>query len=165
VTDASPRFALPYIVPGQAQKETFHNEALLALDGIVHAAVEAAPSATPPAVLVEGESWIVGAGATGAWSGQDGRLALWSAGGWRFVAPVPGMTAWDKAAGLWRHWTGTVWSDGAMPAAALLIEGRQVVGPRLTAVASPSGGTTIDTEARAAIAALIATLTSHGLTE
>jgi hypothetical protein len=165
VTDASPRFALPYIVPGQAQKETFHNEALLALDGIVHAAVEAAPSATPPAVPVEGESWIVGAGATGAWSGQDGRLALWSAGGWRFVAPVPGMTAWDKAAGLWRHWTGTVWSDGAMPAAALLIEGRQVVGARLPAVASPSGGTTIDTEARAAIAALIATLKSHGLTE
>ena len=39
------------------------------------------------------------------------------------------------------------------------------VGARLPAVASPSGGTTIDTEARAAIAALIATLKSHGLTE
>jgi hypothetical protein len=165
MTDASPRFALPYIVPGQAQKEVFHNEALLVLDGIVHAAVEGAPGATPPAGPVEGGSWIVGAGATGAWSGQDGRLALWSASGWRFVAPVPGMTAWDKAAGFWRHWTGADWSDGALPAAALTIEGRQVVGPRQSEVASPSGGTTIDAEARAAIVALIATLKSHGLIE
>lgn len=165
MTEASPRFALPFIVPGQAQKETFHNEALLALDAIVHAAVEGAPLAAPPATPAEGEAWIVGAGATGDWAGQDHRLAMWSAGGWRFVAPVPGMAVWDKAAALWLYWTGTVWSDGAMPAAALLVDGLEVVGPRQPEVPSPSGGTTIDGEARAAIDALIATLKSHGLTE
>jgi hypothetical protein len=85
--------------------------------------------------------------------------------GWRFVAPVPGMAMWDKAAGLARRWTGAAWNDGAIAASALVIEGRQVVGPRQPEVASPSGGTTIDAEARAAIDVIIATLKSHGLTE
>lgn len=165
MTDASPRFALPFIVPGQAAKEEFHNEALALLDGLVHAAVEGAPAAAPPADPAEGEAWIVAAGATGEWAGRAHCLAIRSAGGWRFVAPVPGLSVWDKAAGLRRAWTGSGWSDGAVSAAALVIEGQQVVGPRQGAVASPSGGTTIDTQARTAIDALIATLKSHGLTE
>lgn len=32
MTDTSARFALPLILPGQAQKEIFHNEALALLD-------------------------------------------------------------------------------------------------------------------------------------
>jgi hypothetical protein len=28
MADTTPRFALPFILPGQAQKELFHNEAL-----------------------------------------------------------------------------------------------------------------------------------------
>ncbi len=63
------------------------------------------------------------------------------------------------------RWAGNGWSEGTLPASALLIGGQQVVGPRLPQVPSPSGGTTIDAEARAAIAALIATLKSHGLTD
>jgi hypothetical protein len=46
-----------------------------------------------------------------------------------------------------------------------VIDGQQVVGPRLPDVPSPSGGTIIDAEARAAVDALIATLKSHGLIE
>ena len=79
------------------------------------------------------------------------------------MAPVPGMLVWNIDAGYWLHWSGSGWSDGELPAAALTIGGQQVVGPRLADVPSPSGGTTIDAEARAAIEALIATLRSHGL--
>lgn len=165
MSEVSPRFSLPFLVPGQAQKEAFHNEALLALDGVVHAAVEGAPAGTPPEATSEGQSWIVGAGATDAWAGRDESLATWTAGGWRFAAPVPGMLAWNKAAGLWLHWDGTAWSDGSLPAASLTIGGLRVVGPRQPEIPSPSGGTTIDAEARTAIGALIATLKSHGLVE
>jgi len=163
MTDSSARFALPFILPGQAQKEAYHNEALALIDAALHACVEQGPLATPPAAPAEGHSWIVAAGATGAWAGEDDRLACRTGGGWRFVAPVPGMLVWNKADGLWLHWTGSGWSDGSLPAAALVIAGQQVVGPRLPDVPSPSGGTTIDAEARASVDALIATLKSHGL--
>lgn len=163
MSETSARFALPFIVPGQAQKEAYHNEALTAIDCALHACVEGAPMANPPATPVIGHGWIVAAGASGAWAGHDEAIASWTSGGWRFVAPVPGMLAWNKAAQIWMRWTGSAWSAGILPASALHINGHQVVGPRLPGVPSPSGGTVIDAEARAAIDVLIATLKSHGL--
>lgn len=161
MTDRSPRFALPYLFPGQAQKEVFHNEALVSIDCALHACIEGV-AADPTVAPDVGESWIIGAG-TGDWSGKDDCIATWTDGGWRFTLPVPGMLVWDQTASYWRHWSGTSWANGALPASAFHIGGEQVVGPRLAAIASPSGGTTIDSEARAAIAAVIATLMSHGL--
>jgi hypothetical protein len=165
MTDRSARLALPYILPGQAQKEAYHNEALAALDALVHAAVEGPALATPPSAPQQGKCWIIAAGATGAWAGQQHKLACWTSGGWRIVVPISGMKVWDKAAAYWRYWTGSAWSDGRLPAAGYLVGGQQVVGPRLAALPSPSGGTTIDSEARAAIGAIIVALKSHGLTD
>lgn len=160
---ATPRFALPLIAPGQAQKEAFHNEALSAIDAAIHACVEGAALATPPSGPNTGQCWLVASGATGAWADADDSLACWTAGGWRFIAPVPGMIVWDRAAGRWIHWSGSAWIEDAWPVATLTIGGEQVVGPRQPDVPSPSGGTTIDAEARAAVDLLIATLKSHGL--
>ncbi|MFN3945198.1 MAG: DUF2793 domain-containing protein [Allosphingosinicella sp.] len=165
MSEETTRFRFPFILPGQAQKEAFHNEALEAVDGALHPSVAGPPMAEPPAAPVSGQGWIVGGQATGAWSGKEGMIARWTAGGWRFTAPVPGMRAWLETGGLWLHWTGTGWSGGEVPAARIVIEGQQIVGPRLPEVPSPSGGTTIDQEARAAIDTLIATLKSHGLTD
>jgi len=163
MAETSPRFSLPFILPGQAQKETYHNEALTLLDAALHASVEDGPTPDPPGEPEIGQSWIVGDDATGSWSGNVNALAIWTSGGWRFVRPVPGMMAWNGAIDCWVHWTGSAWSDGGLPAAAILIGGEQVVGPRLADVPSPSGGTTIDAQARIAIDAVIATLRSHGL--
>lgn len=104
-------------------------------------------------------------GATGAWAGSDDQIATFTEGGWRFVPPQPGMAAWNKQEALWLVYDGTLWNNGALPAAGLIVNGQQVVGPRRPAIASPSGGTTIDVEARAAIDELIATFMSHGLTD
>lgn len=163
MTERSARWALPFILPGQAQKEVHHNESLALADALLHPAVEGAPLATPPVAPEPGQSWIVASGATGAWAGQALRLAVWTAGGWRFVAPGVGMAVWDKAAGLRRQWTGTAWSDGRIEAAAVYVSGAKVIGARQPAVANPSGGTTVDAEARATIAALIVALRTHGL--
>jgi hypothetical protein len=81
------------------------------------------------------------------------------------LVPIAGMSVWDEAAGYARRWTGSAWSNGELPVAGIVIGGKQVVGNRLAAVPSPSGGTTIDAEARAAIAALTVALKTHGLTE
>ena len=165
MTDLSARFALPLILPGQAQKEMFHNEALATIDAALHAAVEEGPRADPPELPEPGESWIAGTASTGDWEAHDHALCCFTEGGWRFVGPVAGMCVWNKAAAHWIHWTGTAWSDGSLPATSLVVDGIRVVGPQVETIASPSGGTIIDTEARAAIDALIATLKSHGLIE
>ena len=165
MTDTTARFALPFILPGQAQKEAFHNEALALLDAALHACVAGDPADEIPPDPGPGESWIVGPAATGAWAGKPDYLATWTEGGWRFVAPVPGMTVWKLDTGYRLHWTGAGWSDGNWPVAALTVGGQQVVGPRLETVPSPSGGTTIDAEARAAVEAVIVALRTHGLIE
>ena len=164
MSEASPRFQLPFIVPGQAQKELFHNEALTRIDIALHAAVETALT-EPPVAPEEGRCWIVAVGAAGGWVGRDGQIAAWTAGGWRFVAPGAGMTVWDKALGAELRWSGTGWNGGELSGSALFVGGVQVVGERLPAVPSPSGGSIIDAEARAAVEAVIATLMSHGLIE
>lgn len=163
MSDATPRFGLPYILPGQAQKEQFHNEALLLADGLLHASIKDGPIADPPASPQPGQAWLVGPAATGAWAGQSNRLAIWTESGWRFVAPTLGMQVWKKPAGFHLRWSGTVWTAGDVTGAKLSIGGVQVVGPRQPAVASPSGGTTIDQEARTAVTAIIVALRSHGL--
>jgi hypothetical protein len=161
--EQTPRFALPFLVPGQAQKELYHNEALLRIDAALQAAVEDGPLADPPADPAEGACWIVGDPAGGAWAGHEAELAMWSAGGWRFVAPAAGMSVWNKAAAAALRWSESGWSEGELRGTALFVGGRKVVGERAPAVPSPSGGTIIDAEARAAVDALIATLMSHGL--
>ena len=162
MTDASPRYALPFILPGQAQKELFHNEALGMIDMALHPVAERADLPEPPAAPTEGRCWIVAAGASGAWSGKQNLLACWTAGGWRFLQPTPGMLVWLAPAGHWLHWNGNGW-NAALPVERLTIGGVQVVGPRQPAVPSPSGGTTIDEQARTAVAALTAALKTHGL--
>jgi hypothetical protein len=160
--DASPRFALPFILPGQAQKEHFHNEALLRIDAILGASALAA-AANPLASPSEGACWIVAAGAGGAWAGRENSIAMWTGSGWRFVAPTAGMRVWNQAAGNEWRWTGTAWSQGALFGSALFVGGQQVVSGRQAAVASPSGGTIIDAEVRAAVNQIIVALKTHGL--
>jgi hypothetical protein len=165
MTESSARFAFPFILPGQAQKEAFHNEALTLVDAALHPCVAGAPTDDVPAEPAAGESWIVAPGAPAPWAGKAHHLATWTDGGWRFTAPVPGMTVWKLDAGYRIHWTGSAWSDGEWVVPALTIAGQQVVGPRLETVPSPSGGTIIDMEARAAVDAVIVALRTHGLIE
>jgi hypothetical protein len=163
MAESTPRFSLPLILPGQAQKELFHNEALALLDAAMHCEVEGAGIGDPPSDPEEGQCWIVGAGAGGAWAGRENAIAMWTASGWRFVDPARGMTARDRDSGLDRRFDGTGWSDGAVQGSRFEVDGVKVVGNRQPAVPSPSGGTTIDVEARLAIAGLIEALMQHGL--
>ncbi|HEX8467079.1 MAG TPA: DUF2793 domain-containing protein [Allosphingosinicella sp.] len=165
MADTTPRFALPFILPGQAQKELFHNEALARIDLALHPAVEGPPAGEPPSAPAAGDCWIVAPAATGDWSGRDNMLAIWTEGGWRFLAPPAGTSAWNKASAVPLLWDGSQWRAGELACTALLVNGVKVVGERLPGVASPSGGTIIDVEARVAINALTAVLMSHGLIE
>lgn len=157
------RWALPLLDAGQAQKEMAVNEALARLDLLTQAAVVSVGLNAPPSAPVVGESWVVGTAPTGAWAGQAGALAGWTAGGWRFVVARDGLSAWSAADQAWATRTNGVWRTGAVVGRSLEIGGEQVVGGRRPAIPTPAGGAVVDAEARATVAAVLAALRAHGL--
>ncbi len=161
--DQTARLGLPMLQPGQAQKELYHNEALALIDLTLHATVEAIGLNAPPANPTPGTCWVVGAAPTGAWAGVAHRLAGWTAGGWRFVPPIDGMTVWSLSDALEARFVDDSWVVGDTQVARLMIGGVQVVGARQPGIADPVGGATIDVEARAALALILSALTAHGL--
>jgi hypothetical protein len=66
---------------------------------------------TPPASPADGACYIPGPGATGAWSGWDGHIAVYS-GGWFRIVPLPGLKAWVRAERLTVTYEDGVWRDG-----------------------------------------------------
>lgn len=154
---------LPFIIAGQAQKEIWHNESLQHLDLVVAGAVEEAPRNDPPSAPVAGACYIVGPSGSGVWAGRSNHLAGFTQSGWRFVSPVEGMTLLVRSTGETAAFVAGSWELGAIKGRSLAIGGNQVVGERLSAIANPSGGGTVDMEARTAVAAILAALRAHGL--
>ena len=142
-TSASPRHALALLFAGQTQKEFFFNDTVARIDALLHPAVEGVDSA-PPSSPAAGESWLVGGTPTGAWADHAGELACFTAGAWIFLEPREGMQVLDSSTGGF-----VLYRDGTWSAA--------------TAPAAPTGGTTVDAEARTAITGLIAALADAGI--
>jgi hypothetical protein len=161
--EVTPRLAMPLLHAGQAQKELDHNEALALLDIAAQAAVKSRGLDAPPAEPAEGACWIVGPTPVGEWAGHAGALAGWTAGGWRFVAPFPGLAAWviDEGCSV-RHLDGG-WSIAPTHTSGVYVDGSRVLGARQPAIAEPVGGGAVDVEARVALAAVLAALRTHGL--
>jgi hypothetical protein len=161
----SPRLGLPFLSVGQAQKEFAHNEALQILDLLVAGAVEEPPGTTPPASPTLGACYIVAPGATGEWAGKALCVAGWTSGGWRFIPPAEGMNLYVRSTATAASFRSGIWEVGQVRGAALIIGDEQVVGSRAGAIPSPTGGTTIDGEARASVDAILIALRQHGLIE
>jgi hypothetical protein len=163
--DMTVRWAMPKLFAGQAQKEVFHNEALVRIDALLHGRVESADVAVPPATPVPGQCWIVAAGASGDWAGQVGCVACWTDGGWRFVVPRAGLSMDVADRGHAVFHDGSAWRDVAVRGDGLYLDGDKVVGARQGAIVAPTGGATIDTEARSTLTAILVALRTHGLIE
>ena len=161
--DSSPRLSLPFLSPGQAQKELYHNEALQILDSVTAAAVEEPPRNDPPDPPVVDTGFLVGTSPTGDWIGHASALATYTAAGWRFVAPIEGMEAWVKSASVSATFTQGAWQVGTLFGSKVAIDGIQVVGPQASSIADSAGGTTVDSEARAVISSILTALRQHGL--
>ena len=85
---------LPYILPSQAQKHVTHNEAIRSLDALVQLAVLDRDLADPPVSPVDGDRYLVAAGATGLWAARDGKIAAWQDGAWAFLTQKAGWLVW-----------------------------------------------------------------------
>jgi hypothetical protein len=164
MTETTDRLALPLLDPSQAQKEIYHNEALVRLDLLTQATAQDIAGNIPPEDPGPGQCWIIGSAPQGAWLGHPQEIAGWTEGGWRFVTPLEGMQLWlDPTRGLARYTQGG-WRTGETHGR-VLVDGKQIVGPRVAAIAEPEGGTVVDAPARAAITAVLVALREHGLIE
>ena len=112
--ETSPILGLPFIQPGQAQKHVTHNEAIQTLDILVQMTAEEIGAITPPSTPVDGTLFVLGAGATGDWAGQDGMLAARMPEGWFFLAPVSGWRIWNRGDGRLYVFDGIAWQSVAV---------------------------------------------------
>jgi hypothetical protein len=140
---ATPRFDLPMLFAGQSQKEFYVNEALLRTDLLLHCAVESRRT-SPPTAPVPGQAWLVGENPTEAFAGHEHKIAAWTEGGWRFFAPRPGLRVFDLSLSAFHLFVSGAWQEPG-------------------SIAAPEGGSTVDTQARTAVAALISKLVSAGI--
>jgi hypothetical protein len=161
--NVTPRFALPLLAAGQAQKELFHNEALVCIDALLHAVVEAIGTEAPPSTALPGQLWIVGSTPTGDWSSAAEQIAIWSEGGWRFIAPREGLAVMLRDDGRRAVWRDGEWRIGTVDASEVVVDGQRVIASRQAAIDVPTGGAVIDAEARGAITAVLSALRAHGL--
>ncbi len=111
----TPNLNLPYIAASQAQKHITHNEAIRALDTLVQMGVLTKNLTVAPIGPGEGERHIVGAGASGAWAGQDNSIAAYLDGSWVFHLPREGWLTWIDSSASFYVWGGSSW--GALTAA------------------------------------------------
>ncbi len=100
-------------------------------------------SDTPPTAPVEGDTWLVAATANGVWSGQEDKLASYIGSQWLFISPQAGMRVFLRNSSQFYLYD-NAWMGASEPAV-------------------PNGGTTVDVEARDAIADLIEVLRVSGI--
>lgn len=107
----TPLLNLPLLAAAQAQKHITHNEALLMLEAMVHLSVIDRGLAAPPASAPDGTRYLVPEGASGAWAGKAGRVALMQAGSWIFLVPRKGWRMWVEDEGRLLLHDGQSWLD------------------------------------------------------
>ncbi|GGE54582.1 DUF2793 domain-containing protein [Actibacterium pelagium] len=109
MSDDSLILNLPYIQPSQAQKHVTHNEAIRALDVLVHLSVKSQSVAAAPITPIAGDRYVVAAGGSGAWAGQDAKVAMWDGVAWAFHTPNKGWRAWVEDEGNLSVFEGSAW--------------------------------------------------------
>jgi hypothetical protein len=145
IENETPRFGFPYLFVSQTSKELTHNEAIAAMDCLLHPVVEGTLNA-PPGGLSQNDAglvWRVGNSPSGIWHTHAQQIASWNGGGWRFFKTVTGMRVFDKQLGAVIVYDGNAWFE-----------------PQ--AVSNPTQGSIIDAEARSAISAILDILRNSG---
>jgi hypothetical protein len=93
------RLGLALLMPSQAQKHVTVNEALLRLDAVTQLVLKSRVVSVPPAAPGEGDCYAVPLTGAGAWSGRAGQIAVFTGGGWDFMAPRRGWRAFIEDEG------------------------------------------------------------------
>ena len=101
---------LPYILPAQAQKHITHNEALKALDTLIHLSVISDSLTQPAADPTLGDTYLVASNAGQVWLGKDNQIAIFQDGHWEFLSPQIGWQCYIQDLARIKVWNGTAWA-------------------------------------------------------
>lgn len=80
----TPDLGIPELAQAQATPEITHNEALVLIQALLNGVIDK-DLTSPPGSPTEGDAYIVGGSATGAWAGWDDHIAIYWGGSWRVV--------------------------------------------------------------------------------
>lgn len=95
---------------GQAEGNVLYNENLYWLErGFRYINMKSFGDTAPPGSPADGDTYLVGASATGDWAGQDGNIAQYY-GGWKFIAPKTGATFWVEDVKIWIMYVVDAWA-------------------------------------------------------
>lgn len=103
----TPLLSLPEIAEGVANQVTLHNVALRHIEAKMIRALSMIVMAPPAAV--DGDSYIIPAGASGAWSGKTGQIAAFIGGAWSYLVPPEDLRLWVSDAGAEYRFDGAAW--------------------------------------------------------
>lgn len=112
----TPHLNLPLLSGAQAQKHVTVNEALTLVDAASNLTLLTNLGVTPPANPADGDAYVVPTNAEGAWSGADGQVAVFSNGGWLFLQPKSGWSAFDADTFTSCVYSGNAWVAPALAA-------------------------------------------------
>jgi hypothetical protein len=116
----STNLILPYLEAAQAQKHVTVNEAIRALDALVHLSVKDRSLATPPGSPADGDRYLVAlSSATGAWTAKEGKVAVWQDGAWAFLEPREGWVLWVEDEDVLLVYNSASWVAAANAAASV----------------------------------------------
>src|SRR5690606_31439878 len=84
-------------------------------------AMESRTILAPPAGPEPDAAWLVPAGATGAWAGHEGEIALPEGAGWEFLPPFAGLKLFVRDENVFTYFDGGSWADlaAAEPSSAM----------------------------------------------
>jgi hypothetical protein len=108
----TPNLPMPLLSASQSQKHVTHNQALRVLDALQSMPtlmVEDDDLTAPPVSPADGDTYLVGSGATGAWAGHDGDIAYYDTNGWVFYDPSEGWLLYLKDEDAYLQFDGANW--------------------------------------------------------
>jgi hypothetical protein len=97
---------------GESGWDTGMDANLKRLGAVVGLSVKDRDLTTPPASPVNGERYLIPAGAAGVWSGKTGQIAVRIANTWEYHAPKIGWLCYIEDEGVLSAYKPSGWSPG-----------------------------------------------------
>ena len=105
----TPRFNTPFALTSGQKTDATLNDLIRLFDAMTHPLILDKDLTAPPGGESTGDAYIVGASATGDWSGKDDDIAVYWYGTWHFLTPWNGFTVWVDDESVAYTWGTSSW--------------------------------------------------------